>query len=124
MGDHGLRAKIIKKIQALYPGLYSDQNVALVGTHSHAGVGGFSSNLLPQITSLGFVPATFNAIVAGTVQKAHTNLALGTLSVGNTTVLDANINRSPRRRHATHTTSTKRCRSSSSCPQMVHKGGS
>ena len=98
MGDHGLRAKIIKELGGLYPGLYSDQNVALVATHSHAGVGGFASNLLPQITSLGFVPATFDAIVTGTlvaVQKAHANLEIGTLSVGNTTVLDANINRSP-----------------------------
>jgi neutral ceramidase len=29
------------------------------------------------------------------VQRAHDSLALGTLSLGNTTILDTNINRSP-----------------------------
>lgn len=73
------------------------------------------NNLLPQLTSLGFVKQTYDAIVNGmsstllvtleltparlgtvlAVQRAHDSLALGTLSLGNTTVLDTNINRSP-----------------------------
>lgn len=96
-------------------GLYTEANFALVGTHSHSGVGGFLNNLLPQLTSLGFVKQTYDAIVNGmnsthlltpelnpvysgtvlAVQRAHDSLALGTLSLGNTTVLDTNINRSP-----------------------------
>ncbi|KAG8736453.1 hypothetical protein FRC10_009309 [Ceratobasidium sp. 414] len=83
---------------AIRRGLYNEANFALVGTHSHSGVGGFLNNLLPQLTSLGFVRQTYDAIVDGTilaVQRAHESLALGTLSLGNTTVLDTNINRSP-----------------------------
>lgn len=55
-------------------------------------------NLLPQVTSLGYVKQTADAIIAGTVlavQRAHNSLAPGSLSLGNTTVLDGNINRSP-----------------------------
>lgn len=41
MGDSGVRRAIITKLASLYPGIYSDNNVALVGTHQHAGVGGY-----------------------------------------------------------------------------------
>lgn len=55
-------------------------------------------NLLPQLTSFGFVPQTASAIVNGTVlaaKRAHRSIKAGKLSVGNVTILDANINRSP-----------------------------
>ncbi|KAG8790751.1 hypothetical protein FRC12_011113 [Ceratobasidium sp. 428] len=97
-GDTAIRRGVLERLQVLYPGLYTEANFALVGTHSHSGVGGFLNNLLPQLTSLGFVKQTYDAIVNGTVlavQRAHESLELGTLSVGNTTVLDTNINRSP-----------------------------
>ncbi|KAF9041756.1 Neutral/alkaline nonlysosomal ceramidase [Hymenopellis radicata] len=98
MGDSGVRRSIVSRLSTLYPGLYSDSNIALIGTHQHSGVGGYLENLLPQITALGYVPQTANAIIDGTVlavQRAHESLAPGSLSVGNTTILDANINRSP-----------------------------
>jgi neutral ceramidase len=72
--------------------------VALVGTHSHAGVGGYLNNLLPQFTSIGFVRQAYDAIVDGTVHaisEAHNSMVLGTLSIGNTTVDSAGVNRSP-----------------------------
>ncbi|KAG8791726.1 hypothetical protein FRC12_008258 [Ceratobasidium sp. 428] len=97
-GDTAIRRGVLERLQVLYPGLYTEANFALVGTHSHSGVGGFLNNLLPQLTSLGFVKQTYDAIVNGTVlavQRAHDSLELGTLSLGNTTVLDTNINRSP-----------------------------
>lgn len=98
MGDTGIRRSIVSKLTAQYPGLYNNDNIALVSTHQHSGVGGYLENLLPQITALGYVKQTADAIVAGTVlavQRAHANLAPGKLSLGNTTVLNANINRSP-----------------------------
>ncbi|KAF8608164.1 Neutral/alkaline nonlysosomal ceramidase [Ceratobasidium sp. AG-I] len=97
-GDTAIRRGILERLNALYPGVYTEANVALVGTHSHAGVGGFLNNLLPTLTSLGFVKQTYDAIVNGTVlavKRAHDSLAPGTLSLGNTTVLDTNLNRSP-----------------------------
>lgn len=98
MGDTGIRRSIVSTLSARYPGLYDDNNIALVSTHSHSGVGGYLENLLPQITSLGYVKQTADAIVTGTVlavQRAHESLAPGSLTIGNTTVLDGNINRSP-----------------------------
>ncbi|KAB5592796.1 hypothetical protein CTheo_3780 [Ceratobasidium theobromae] len=97
-GDTAIRRGVLEQLNKLYPGLYTENNVALVGTHSHAGVGGFLNTLLPTLTSLGFVNQTYSAIVTGTVlavKRAHESLAPGTLSVGNVTVLDTNLNRSP-----------------------------
>ncbi|KAG8735768.1 hypothetical protein FRC10_010164 [Ceratobasidium sp. 414] len=98
MGDTAIRRGVLQKLAQKYPGVYDESNVALVGTHSHSGVGGFLNNLLPTLTSLGFVEQTYDAIVDGTVlavDRAHKSLAPGTLSLGNTTVLDTNLNRSP-----------------------------
>ncbi|KAL8283578.1 hypothetical protein RQP46_005681 [Phenoliferia psychrophenolica] len=98
MGDSAITRGVLARLEELYPGVYSASNVALAGTHAHSGVGGYLENLLPQITSLGFVPQTYEAIVAGSVvavQRAHANLAPGSLSIGNSTLLDTNSNRSP-----------------------------
>ena len=98
MGDSGVRRSIVSQLSSQYPGIYTDDNVAFVGTHQHAGVGGYLENLLPQITSLGYVKQTADAIISGTVlavKRAHNSLAPGKLSLGNTTILEANINRSP-----------------------------
>ena len=98
MGDSGARRSIVSQLSSQYPGIYTDDNVAFVGTHQHAGVGGYLENLLPQITSLGYVKQTADAIISGTVlavKRAHNSLAPGKLSLGNTTILEANINRSP-----------------------------
>lgn len=98
MGDTGVRRSIVAQLSSQFPGVYTDSNIAFVGTHQHSGVGGYLENLLPQLTALGYVKQTADAIVAGTVravQQAHASLAPGKLSLGNTTILDANINRSP-----------------------------
>lgn len=98
MGDTGVRRTIVSMLSSQYPGLYTNENIAFVGTHQHSGVGGYLENLLSQITSLGYVNQTADAIIKGSVlavQRAHQSLAPGNLSVGNTTVLNANINRSP-----------------------------
>ena len=98
MGDSGVRRSIVQHITSRYPGIYTNDNIAFVGTHQHAGVGGYLETLLTQIPSHGYVAETANAIIAGSVlavQRAHNSLAPGNLRYGNTTILDANINRSP-----------------------------
>ncbi|KAI0060570.1 Neutral/alkaline nonlysosomal ceramidase [Artomyces pyxidatus] len=98
MGDTGIRRNIVGNLSALYPNIYSGTNIALVSTHQHSGVGGYLENILPQVTSLGYVHETADAIVKGTVlavQRAHASLAPGSLSLGNVTVTGANRNRSP-----------------------------
>jgi neutral ceramidase len=88
MGDTAIRRGVLEQLAQIYPGtlhswiiylskfgsnnsshvgLYTESNLALVGTHSHSGVAGFLNNLLPTITSLGFVKQTYDAIVTGIV---------------------------------------------------------
>ncbi|EPQ55350.1 Neutral/alkaline nonlysosomal ceramidase [Gloeophyllum trabeum ATCC 11539] len=98
MGDTGVRRSVINALSSEFPGVYSAANVALGSTHQHSGVGGYLENLLPQITALGYVKETADAIVNGTVlavRRAHASLAPGRLRYGNTTVVDGNRNRSP-----------------------------
>jgi hypothetical protein len=41
MADSGIRRAVVANLSSLYPGVYTDNNIGLVGTHQHAGVGGF-----------------------------------------------------------------------------------
>ncbi|PFH62968.1 hypothetical protein XA68_10719 [Ophiocordyceps unilateralis] len=77
--------------------IYNGNNIALTGTHSHAGPGGWNNYLLPQIPSLGFDKQSYQAIVDGTVlsiQRAHRNMQEGYLDTGTTRIADGAINRS------------------------------
>ncbi|KAL0465830.1 neutral ceramidase [Neurospora intermedia] len=98
-GDTAVRYGIIKALKELGPeyAFYGHHNIALTGTHSHAGPGGWLNYLLPQITSKGFDRQGYQAIVDGAVlsiRKAHESLQPGYLSAGTTKVFGANINRS------------------------------
>jgi len=50
-GDTAIRNGVIEKLQTLYGGLYTQSNVAIVGTHSHSGPGWFYLFTL-QLTSV------------------------------------------------------------------------
>lgn len=98
-GDTAVRYGILDELKKLGPeyDVYGHHNVAVTGTHSHAGPGGWLNYLLPQITSKGFDHRSYQAIVDGAVYSislAHQNLQPGYLSVGTTKVVGANINRS------------------------------
>ncbi len=98
-GDTAVRYGILsalKELGAEYD-VYGHHNIAVTGTHSHAGPGGWLNYLLPQITSKGFDHQGYRAIVEGAVlsiRRAHESLQPGYLSVGTTKVFGANINRS------------------------------
>ncbi|KAK4242728.1 Neutral/alkaline nonlysosomal ceramidase [Achaetomium macrosporum] len=99
-GDTAVRNGILEGVAALGSGysMYGQSNVAVTGTHSHSGPGGWFNYLLPQVTSLGFDRQGYQAIVDGTVlsiKRAHESLQEGYLDFGTTRISDANINRSP-----------------------------
>ncbi|KAG9200496.1 hypothetical protein G6514_007007 [Epicoccum nigrum] len=98
-GDTAIRNGILEGLQGLGSeySIYTKDNVAVTGTHSHSGPGAWLNYLLPQITSLGFDKQSYQAIVDGAVlsiQRAHESLTLGTVSAGSAKIADANINRS------------------------------
>lgn len=98
-GDTAVRYGIFSRLQELGPeySVYTQNNVAVTGTHSHSGPAGWLNYLLPQITSKGFDHQGYQAIVDGailSIVRAHQSLQLGHLSVGSEKVKGANINRS------------------------------
>ena len=68
-GDTAMRYGILEALEALGGdySMYGQHNVAVTGTHSHAGPGAWFNYLLPQITSFGFDKQSYQAIVEGAV---------------------------------------------------------
>src|SRR3954452_12087064 len=82
----------------LDPALYREHNVLLTATHTHAGVAGYSCYRLYNMTTNGFRPRTYQAIVDGVVasiEEAESDLAPGRLFLARGELHDASVNRSP-----------------------------
>jgi neutral ceramidase len=82
----------------LDPSKYDENNVVLTATHTHAGVAGYSGYRLYNMTTDGFRPRTFQAIVDGVVasiEQAEADLAPGRLWLSRGELHDASVNRSP-----------------------------
>lgn len=93
-----LTIKVLERLKARYGDIYNEQNVAISGTHSHAGPGGYVQYVLYILTSLGFVRESFDVIVDGiekSIIQAHENLRPGSMFLNTGELLDAGINRSP-----------------------------
>ncbi|KAL8418540.1 hypothetical protein RB594_001945 [Gaeumannomyces avenae] len=98
-GDTGIRRGVLEGLAALGPeyAVYTQQNIALTGTHSHSGPGAWFNYLLPQVTSLGFSQQSYQAIVDGTIlsiKRAHESLTTGYLDFGTAHIPDGNLQRS------------------------------
>ena len=99
-GDTAVRHGILEGLANLGSEyrMYGKDNVAVTGTHSHAGPGAWLNYLLPQITSKGFSKQSYQAIVDGSllaIRRAHASLAPGHLSYATARLEEANISRSP-----------------------------
>jgi len=82
----------------LDPNLYDETNVVLTATHTHAGVGGYSCYRLYNMTTGGFRPHSYNALVDGVVasiEQAHADLAPARLVLSRGELHGASVNRSP-----------------------------
>lgn len=64
--------------------MYNEDNLAISGTHTHAGPGGYLQYVVYSVTSLGFVKQSFDAIVNAIEQcivRAHSNLRPGSIFI-------------------------------------------
>lgn len=99
MASQAVTFTVLQRLAARYgPGLYTEQNVAISGTHTHSGPAGYLQYLVYDVTGLGFVPQTFYALVDGVeaaVVAAHEGLRPGRARAAAGELLGANINRSP-----------------------------
>lgn len=67
-----------------YGDLYTEENVAISGTHTHAGPGGYLQYMVYTITSMGFVQQSFDTIVDAvekSIIQAHKNLKPGLIYI-------------------------------------------
>merc|ERR1719160_2199759 len=72
-----LKVEVCKRLAKIYGGLYTEANVMISSTHTHAGLGGFSWHAFYNLSALGFNPQNFKAIVDGIVHSiglAHGNM--------------------------------------------------
>jgi neutral ceramidase len=56
---------------------YNDKNILISATHTHSGPGGYSHHFLYNLTTKGFIPQNFDAIVDGifqSIKRAHANI--------------------------------------------------
>lgn len=77
MASQIVTIKVIQRLKARYGDLYTDENVAISGIHTHAGPGGYLQYVVYIVTSLGFVRQSFDALVDGierSIIQAHQNL--------------------------------------------------
>jgi neutral ceramidase len=90
--------EVLRRLAKSYGDTYSAQNTVITTTHTHAGPGGYCGHLLYNLSSSGFRPATFGAIVDGiveSVQYAHGDVAPAEVTLSHGELHDASINRSP-----------------------------
>ncbi|KAJ8624842.1 hypothetical protein MRB53_033372 [Persea americana] len=98
MASQLVTIKVLEKLRSRYGSLYNQENLAISGTHTHAGPGGYLQYVVYSITSLGFVHQSFDAIVDAIEQsivQAHNNLKPGSILINKGDVENAGINRSP-----------------------------
>uniref|UniRef100_A0A0C9RQA8 Neutral ceramidase n=1 Tax=Wollemia nobilis TaxID=56998 RepID=A0A0C9RQA8_9CONI len=98
MASQIVTVKVLERLKSRYGDLYTKDNVAISGIHTHSGPGGYLQYVVYIVTSLGFVRQSFDVIVDGiekSIIQAHENLRPGSVIVNKGELLDAGINRSP-----------------------------
>lgn len=92
-----VRQAVLRRLEEAYGNRYTDANTMLTCTHTHCGPGGYAHHTLYNLTTGGFHPKTFQAIVDGIVEAvshAHADLAPAQLRLAFGELRDASINRS------------------------------
>ncbi|XP_022003961.1 neutral ceramidase 2 [Helianthus annuus] len=89
---------VLDRLSKRFGNLYNEDNVAISGTHTHAGPGGYLQYVVYSVTSLGFIPQSFDAIVTAiemSILQAHKNLKSGSIFINTGDLDNAGVNRSP-----------------------------
>ncbi|CAN0871835.1 Neutral ceramidase 2 [Linum grandiflorum] len=79
MASQLVTIRVLERLKSRYGSLYTQENVAISGTHTHAGPGGYLQYVLYIVTSLGFVRISSNTITTikclfpGEVENAGIN---------------------------------------------------
>ncbi|KAG6584500.1 Neutral ceramidase [Phytophthora cinnamomi] len=90
--------EVLAELATKYNGVYTEQNVILHATHTHAGPGGTAGYFLYDVSILGYINENFDKIVSGimdAIDKAHNSVASGTIRWNKGEVSKGGNNRSP-----------------------------
>ncbi|KAG6584501.1 Neutral ceramidase [Phytophthora cinnamomi] len=90
--------KVLAELAIKYRGAYTEQNVVLHASHTHASPGGTAGYFLYDVSILGFVSENFDKIVRGildAIDKAHSSSHSGTIRWSKGEVTKGGNNRSP-----------------------------
>jgi neutral ceramidase len=90
--------EVLTRLADRFGDRYADENTLITTTHTHAGPGGYCGHLLYNLTTKGFHPTTFEAIVAGiveSVERADADVASADVFLAHGELHDASANRSP-----------------------------
>lgn len=88
---------VLAELARRFGDLYTEQNVLLTSTHSHATCGGSSNDYAYNLSILGFQQQVYDAEVNGIVEAivaAHADLGPGSLALGRAELHNASVNRS------------------------------
>src|SRR5258708_1705665 len=98
MPTQNVTDEVLRRLADSYGDTYTEQNTLITATHTHAGPGGYCNHLLYNLSTSGFRPATFAAIVDGIVesaQHAHDDVSPAEVTLSHGELQGASINRSP-----------------------------
>lgn len=92
-----IQMEVLRRLRALFGDLYHEGNVLICASHTHVAPGGTSGHLMVDLTTLGFRPVTFEAVVVGVVkaiERAHADYQPSTIHLTKGIAQDAGVNRS------------------------------
>ncbi|KAL3662387.1 Neutral ceramidase [Phytophthora oleae] len=90
--------EVLAELATKYNGVYTEQNVILHATHTHAGPGGTAGYFLYDVFILGYINENFDKIVSGimsAIDAAHNSVQSGSIRWNKGEVVKGGKNRSP-----------------------------
>ncbi|GMF57870.1 unnamed protein product [Phytophthora fragariaefolia] len=90
--------EVLAELKTKYNGIYTEQNVILHATHTHAGPGGTAGYFLYDVSIFGYISENFAKIVSGildAIGMAHNSVEGGTIRWNKGEVTKGGKNRSP-----------------------------
>jgi neutral ceramidase len=88
---------VVQKLHERFGDKYTDKNVMLSATHTHAGPGGYAFETLYNFTIRGFYKKNYRVVVDGIVEsiiRADKNLEPGFIQIAESELLNTSTNRS------------------------------
>ncbi|KAG1701850.1 hypothetical protein DVH05_010342 [Phytophthora capsici] len=90
--------QVLTELATKYNGVYTEQNVILHATHTHAGPGGTAGYFLYDVSIFGYINENFDKIVSGimsAIDAAHNSIQSGSIRWNKGEVVKGGKNRSP-----------------------------